>query len=145
MKTKVSSDKIVAMAALSGNINHDVIKRMIMFITEKTTNSNIICGLLTGLVVNAKVVNNDNLIKLLNKHLDERVCKITDLEVIICEQDIRITYTCKRFAKKADETSIYNTKRKQDDVYVEEVEVKDSYRIDINDFDFEDSVEFEVV
>ena len=137
--------KVVASAALLGNLNNDVVRRMVKYITDQTTDNNIICSLLQGLVIDVKINDKEKLAKIISEFLDENICKIVDAEVIVCDQDIRVTYICKRFAKTADETKIYNTNSRQDNTYAYEVEVQDSYRVDINNFDFEDSVEFEVI
>lgn len=137
--------KTVVTAALFGNLTNDVVKRMVMYIVDQTTDNNIICSLLQGLVVDVKINDKEKLAKLISGFLDENICKIVDAEVIIRDQDIRVTYTCKRFAKTPDETKIYSTNSKQDNTYAYEVEVQDSYRFSINSNDFEDSVEFEVI
>lgn len=145
MKKNYDSAKVVASAALLGNLSSDVIRRMVMFITEETTDDNVICSLLKGIVVNAEIKDARKLAELISKQLNETICEIKDSEIIVRDQNIRITYTCKRYAKTADETRIYNTRREANDEYIFEVKVQDSYRIDINDFDFEDSVEFEIL
>lgn len=137
--------KTVATAALLGNLSADVVKRMVMYITDETTDSNIICGLLQGLVVDAKINNKEKLAEIIGKYVNETICEIKDLEVIVHDQTIRVTYTCKRYAKTEDETKSYNTSRKQDESFVYIVKVQDSYRLDINSIDWENSVEFEIV
>ena len=137
--------KTVATAALLGNLSNNVVRRMVEYITDLTTDNNIICSLLQGLVVDVKINNSEKLAELIGKQINETICKIVDIEVIIRDQDIRVTYICKRFARTADETKIYNTRREANDEYTFEVEVQDSYRLNINSNDFEDSVEFEIV
>lgn len=137
--------RTVASAALLGNLNNSVVRRMVEYITDLTTDNNIICSLLQGLVVDVKINNSEKLAELIGKQINETICKIVDTEIIIRDQDIRVTYTCKRFARTASETKIYNTRREANDEYTFEVEVQDSYRLSINSNDFEDSVEFEVV
>ena len=137
--------KTVASAALLGNISADVVKRMVMLITEETTDDNIICSLLKGLVVGAEIKDSKKLIEIINKQLNEDICEITNVEVIVRDQTIRVTYLCKRYAKSENETKIYNTNKKQDESFVYIVKVSDSYRMDINRTDLEDIVKFEVI
>lgn len=137
--------KTVVTAALLGNLSADVVKRMVMYITDETTDSNIICGLLQGLVVDTKINNKEKLAEIIGKYTNETICEVTQIDTIVRDQTIHVTYTCKRYAKTADETKVYNTSRKQDDTYAYEVKVQDSYRLDINSVDWENSVEFEIV
>lgn len=139
------SAKVVASAALLGNLDYNVIKRMVEYITSRTTDNNIICSLLRGLVVDAKISNKEKLAEIIGKFIDENICEIKDLEVIVADQNIRVVYVCKRYAKSPEETRCYETRRKQDDAYTYEVQVQDSYRIDINDVDFENSIDFETI
>lgn len=145
MKKNFDTSKVVASAALLGNLSSDVIRRMVMFITEETTDDNIICSLLKGMVVNAEIKDSKKLIEIINKQLNEDICEITNIETIVRDQSVRITYTCKRYAKNENETRIYNTNKKQDESFAYIVKVSDSYRMDINRTDWEDSVEFEIV
>lgn len=145
MKKNFDTSKVVASAALLGNLSSDVIRRMVMFITEETTDSNIICGLLQGLVVDAKINNKEKLAEIIGKYVNETICEVTQIDTIVRDQTIRVSYICKRFAKTEDETKIYNTSRKQDESFVYIVKVQDSYRLDINSIDWENSVEFEIV
>lgn len=137
--------KEVALAALLGNVNSKVIKRMAMYIVEKTTDSNIIYGLLQGFVVNVKINNEEKLAEIIGKYLNETICKITNIEVIVYDQTIRVEYLCKRYAKTQDEIKSYNTSKEQNDVYKFEVEIQDNYRLEIYSFDWEDSLEFEII
>lgn len=139
------ADKTVATAALLGNINADVVKRMAMYIVDQTTDSSLICGLLQGLVVDVKINNKEKLAEIIGKQVNEDICEITNIEAIMRDQSIRVTYLCKRYAKSEDETKCYNTSKKQDETFVYIVKVQDSYRLDINRTDWEDSVEFKIV
>lgn len=141
----MTTAETVATAALAGNLTEDVIKRMIMFIVSKTTDNNIIAGLLNGLAVNAKITNKEKLIKLVSNYCNERITEITDVRVDVNYQQIEINFICKRFAKSENETKAYNTNREKSDTYTNEVEVENTRQIYINDFDFEDSIEFEIV
>ena len=57
--------KTVVTAALFGNLTNDVVKRMVMYIVDQTTDNNIICSLLQGLVVDVKIMTKKNLLNLL--------------------------------------------------------------------------------
>lgn len=142
---KMSSAQVVATAALAGNLNEDVMKRMIMFIVDKTTDNNIIASLLNGITVDVKIKDEKKLTELLSNHTGETITKIKSLKVNIEYQDVTIDFNCKRFAQTTNETKLYYTKKAQDSVYNCEVEVENSWSIYVNDFDFQDSVEFEVV
>ena len=137
--------KVVASAALLGNLSADVVKRMVMYITDETTDSNIICSLLNGMVVDAKINNKEKLAEIIGKQANEDICEITNVEAIMRDQSIRVTYLCKRYAKSEDETKVYNTRRTKDETYTEEVKVQDTYRLDINNVNWENSLEFETV
>lgn len=141
MKKNFDVVKTVARAALAGNMNNDVATRMLMFITEQTTDDNIICALLQGLAIDVKIKDSEKLAEIVGNVLNENISEIKNLEVIIYEQDVRVTYICKRFAKTADEVKIYNTRREANDEYTFEVEVQDSYRVGIYDFDFENNLD----
>lgn len=137
--------KTVATAALIGNISADVVKRMVMYITDETTDSNVICSLLNGMVVDAKINNKEKLAEIISKYANENICEVKEVETIVHDQTIRITYICRRFAKSNDETRVYNTSRRKDETYTEEVKVQDAYRLDINSVNWENSLEFEIV
>ena len=141
----MSSSQMVATAALLGNVNCDVIRRMVALIVDRTTDSNIISGLLNGIAVNAKIANKEKLIKLVGNCYNECITDITDVKVDISYQQIEIDFICKRFAKIENETKSYNTNREKSDTYTYEVEVENNCSIEINNFDFEGSVEFEMI
>lgn len=145
MKKNYDAAKTVAISAIMGNIDDNVIKRMVMLIADQTTDANIFYSLLKGLVVDVKVKDKEKLAKLISKSLEENICKIVNAEIIIRDQDVRITYVCKRYAKTADETKAYNTNKMKNDSYTYEVEVQDNCWLTINRFDFEDSLEFEII
>ena len=145
MKKSYDSAKTVATAALIGNISADVVKRMVMYITDETTDSNVICSLLNGMVVDAKINNKEKLAEIISKYANETICEVKEVEIIVHDQTIRITYICRRFAKSNDETRVYNTSRRKDETYTEEVKVQDAYRLDINSVNWENSLEFETV
>lgn len=145
MKKNFDVTKTVVRAALAGNMNNDVATRMLMLITERTTDNNIICALLQGLAIDAKIKDSEKLAKIIGNVLCENISEIKNLEVIVYEQVVRVTYICKRFAKTANEVKIYNTRREANDEYTFEVKVQDTYRVAIYDFLWEDSVDFELI
>ena len=116
-----------------------------MYITDETTDSNVICSLLNGMVVDAKINNKEKLAEIISKYANETICEVKEVEIIVHDQTIRITYICRRFAKSNDETRVYNTSRRKDETYTEEVKVQDAYRLDINSVNWENSLEFETV
>ena len=142
---KMSSAEMVAIAALMGNLSYDVAKRMVIFIADTTTNNTLISGMLNGLVVDAKIKNEQKLAELVGDCVDETITKIKDLEVIICAQKIKVTYLYKRFAKAQDETKAYNTMKIQNEEYRYEVVVQNCCIIEVKECNFEDAVEFEVI
>ena len=137
--------KVIATAALAGNTTKAVVDRMITYIVNSTIDTNIICSLLQGLIIGAKINNKQKLIEIVSKDTGENIYDIVDIKAIVRDQYIRIEYICKRYAQKADETLICNTKRRQYDTYTYEVKLQDSCRINVNEVDWEDAVEFEVI
>lgn len=137
--------KVITTAALAGNTTKAVIDRMITYIVNSTVDTNVICSLLQGLIIGAKINNKQKLIEIVSNKRGENICEIINIEVVVRDQDIRIEYICKRYAQKADETQYYNTKRKQDEAYAYEVKVQDSCRISVNEVDWDDAIEFEIV
>lgn len=141
----MNSNQNVAVAALMGNLDYNVVKRMAIFIINCTTDSTIISNLLNGLIVDAKIKDEKRLIELLSNCVNENITKIISLDVNVEYQNVSVTFVYKRFAKTANEIQSYNTKRVQDDTYNYEVEIQDTWQISISDFNFEDSIEFETI